>query len=271
MKNIYKAFKSSPRYSIKWSNYFDIYENLLEQFKNKKIKVLEIGVGDGGSLFMWKSILKRNSKIYGIDLNPAALKLKKYGFNITIGDQSKKNFWKRFFKKNKNFDLIIDDGGHTNLQQITTLMESINYVNDGGMIIVEDTHTSFMRNKGFRNPSKYSLINFSSNIIENIHRRNPNLNKDLSIFSKKVFSIEYFDSLVVFKINKKKCKKTKNLENNKKLRNLFPDYRYKRNINFKDNSDNLIQNYIEKNFSKRSIFYKILERILIKDYINKIK
>ena len=78
MKNIYKAFKSSPRYSIKWSNYFDIYENLLEQFKNKKIKVLEIGIGDGGSLFMWKSILKKNSKIYGIDLNPAALKLKKY-------------------------------------------------------------------------------------------------------------------------------------------------------------------------------------------------
>ena len=266
MKKLISAFKSSPRYSIKWSNYFEIYENLFKKFKNKKIKILEVGVGDGGSLFMWKSYFKKGSKIYGVDLNPEALKLKNYGFDITIGDQSKKEFWKRFFKKNKNFDLIIDDGGHTNLQQITTLMESINYINTGGMIIIEDTHTSFMRNKGFRNPSNYSLISFSTKIIENIHRRNPILKKKLNIFSNKVFSIEYFDSLVVFKINKKKHNKSRNLENNKKLRNLFSDYRYKKNSNLIDKSNNMIQNYVESNFSKRSIFYKLLEKILIKNY-----
>ena len=179
MKKLITAFKTSPKYSIKWSNYFEIYEKLFENFKNKKIKILEIGIGDGGSLFMWKSFFRKGSKIFGIDLNPDALKLKKNGFNITIGDQSKKNFWRRYFKKNKSFDIIIDDGGHTNLQQITTLMESIKFINDGGMLIIEDTHTSYMKNKGFGNPSRYSLISFSEKIIESIHRRNPNIRRKL--------------------------------------------------------------------------------------------
>ncbi len=271
MKKLITAFKTSPKYSIKWSNYFEIYEKLFENFKNKKIKILEIGIGDGGSLFMWKSFFRKGSKIFGIDLNPDALKLKKNGFNITIGDQSKKNFWRRYFKKNKSFDIIIDDGGHTNLQQITTLMESIKFINDGGMLIIEDTHTSYMKNKGFGNPSRYSLISFSEKIIESIHRRNPNIRRKLNLFSERVSSIEYFDSIVVFKINRKSCAMSKNIENNKKLRNFFIDYRYKKNSNNIDDSEDMFIKFVDKNFSKRSILYKTLEKILIKKYINKIR
>ena len=61
-------------------------------------------------------------------------------FKICIGDQSNPVFWKNFYKKFGKIDILIDDGGHTNLQQITTLMESINHINYGGMIVVEDTH-----------------------------------------------------------------------------------------------------------------------------------
>ena len=55
MKKLIKSFKTSPRYSIKWSNYFTVYENLFKKFVNKKIIFVEIGVGNGGSLFMWKN------------------------------------------------------------------------------------------------------------------------------------------------------------------------------------------------------------------------
>ena len=44
-------------------------------------------------------------------------------------------------------DILLDDGGHKNIQQITTFMESIRYIKKGGKIIVEDTHTSFMKKK----------------------------------------------------------------------------------------------------------------------------
>ena len=160
MKKIIKSFKKSKKYSIKWSNYFEIYEKILKNYVNKNITIVEVGVGDGGSLFMWKDFLGKKAKVIGIEMNPNSKLLEKFGFKIFIGDQSSKKFWKNFFKEIGKIDILIDDGGHTNLQQITTLMESIPYIKDGGSIIVEDTHTSFMNYKGFRNPSKNSFINF---------------------------------------------------------------------------------------------------------------
>ena len=262
---LYKEFKKSKKYSIKWDNYFSIYEKAFNSLKKKKLKILEIGIGDGGSLFMWKKFFKKGSEIYGIDLNPEALSLKKYGFNITIGDQSKKSFWRSFYKKNKKFDVIIDDGGHTNIQQITTLMESVNNVNDGGKIIFEDTHTSFMKKKGFNNPSKYSLYSFANKIVESIHRRNPNLKKNMNLLSKIIYSIEFYDSIIIFNIDRKKCVPSKNLENNISLRKLFTDYRFKKEK--KSNYETDIPSFIDKNFSKRSPLFKFFENRNIIKYL----
>ena len=154
---------------------------------NKNIILVEVGIGNGGSLFMWRNFFGKKAKIIGIELNPDAKKLEKYGFKIFIGDQSDPNFWKNFYKKIGKIDILIDDGGHTNLQQITTLMQSIKYLNYGGMIVIEDTHTSYMRDKGFKNPSKFSLINSFTTLllIETIHRRNPMLKKEINFFRKK--------------------------------------------------------------------------------------
>ena len=226
MKNLKRSFKSSPKYSIKWSNYFEIYENLFKKFEKKKITLVEVGIGNGGSLFMWRNYFGKKAKIIGVELNPEAKKLEKNGFKIFIGDQSDPNFWKKFYKKVGKVDILIDDGGHTNLQQITTLMESINNINRDGMIIIEDTHTSFMKNKGFKNPSKFSFINFTSYLIEILHRRNPMINKKLNYFSKSIHSIEYYDSITVINIAKNKLSYSKNVENNKNLRVFFDDFRF---------------------------------------------
>ena len=272
MNNLKKSFQASPKYSIKWSNYFNIYENILKKFVNKKITIVEVGIGDGGSLFMWKNFFGKKAKIIGVELNPDTKKLEKYGFKVFNGDQSNPNFWKKFYKKVGKIDILIDDGGHTNLQQITTLMESIKNINNGGIIVVEDTHTSFMKNKGFKNPSKYSFINYTTSLIENIHRRNPMLKKELNYFSKKIYSLKFYDSLTVINIAKKKLLKTKNLENNKKLRNYFDDFRFKKETNIKSsNKNNFLLNLIKLKISKRSYLYRIYENNIIKKYLKTIK
>ena len=271
MKNIKKFFKSSPKYSIKWSNYFEIYQNLFKKFLNKKIILVEVGIGNGGSLFMWRNFFGKHAKIIGIELNPEAKKLEKKGFKIFNGDQSNPDFWKNFYKKIGKIDILIDDGGHTNLQQITTLMESINHIKPGGIIVIEDTHTSFMKNKGFKNPSKYSFINFTSTLIEVIHRRNPNLNKELNFISKKINSIEYYDSITVINIAKKNLNKSKNLENNKKLRNFFDDYRFKKKKVPEHIKKNNFSNFLTQKISKRSYLYRIYENNIIKKYLKLIK
>ena len=80
MKKLIKSFQSSPKYSIKWSNYFDIYQSLLKKFVNKKIILAEVGVGNGGSLFMWRNFFGKKAQIIGIELNPEAKKLERHGF-----------------------------------------------------------------------------------------------------------------------------------------------------------------------------------------------
>ena len=272
MKKILKNFKSSPQSSIKWDNYFEIYENCLKKFINKSITLVEIGIGNGGSLFMWRNFLGKKAKIIGIELNPEAKKFEKYGFKIFIGDQSDPTFWKKFYNKNGKIDILIDDGGHTNLQQITTLMESVENMNGGGVILIEDTHTSFMNYKGFKNPSNNSLINFTTNIIENLHRRNPMTKKKMNNLSKKIYSIEYFDSIVLLNICKKKLSYSKNLHNNKKLNPHFIDYRFKRTKSKKKHSqENFVADFIKSKISKKGLINRVYENNIIKRYLKKIK
>ena len=143
---------------------------------------------------------------------------------------------------------------------------------NNGVIIIEDTHTSFMNYKGFKNPSKNSFINFSTNIIENIHRRNPMTKKKMNVFSKKIHSIEYYDSITLININKKQFSFSKNLQNNKKLNPNFIDYRFKRLISQKeDYKKNSILNFIKSKISKKGFLNTIYENYLIKKYLQKLK
>ena len=278
---IIKSFKSSPRYSIKWNNYFDIYNNLFKKFVNKKITFVEVGIGNGGSLFMWRKFFGKKAKIIGIELNPEAKKLEKFGFKISIGDQSDPHFWKSFYKKYGKVDILLDDGGHRNIQQISTFMESYSHVKPNGKIVVEDTHTSFMKKKGFKNPSKYSFINFSKLTVENMHRRNPMLDKELNNLSKKIESVFYYDSIVSINFgSKKQFKKTILLENDSMKRDYFVDFRHRGSfINTlykfeklfgKINENTIVFKIIRKLFH-RNLFITLNEKIKIKKYMRLLK
>ena len=259
--SIYKSFANSEKYSIKWSNYFQVYEKILSNYRNKKIKFVEIGVANGGSLFMWKKYFGNKAKIIGIDLNPNAKKLEKNGFKIYIGNQSDKKFWDHFYKKEGKVDIILDDGGHKNLQQISTVHYSLPYIKDGGKIIVEDTGTSYVK-KEFNNPSKYSFINYAKNVVDNMHRRSPLLKKELNLYSKKIFLVEFFESIVVFSIDSKKCFENKEVAN--KAHNEWAiDYRH--NEYFGDLKSKLDKKYGLLN--KRSFFRRIIRKIFYRNFI----
>ena len=160
----------------------------------------------------------KKAKIIGIDLNPESKKFKKYGFKIFIGDQSKENFWKNFFSKVGKVDLVLDDGGHTNYQQIITTNCCIPNIKDDGMIVIEDVHTSFIKNKWY-NPSKYSYINYCKKLIEDINSRFPGLKKHKYSLNKYIYSIQNFESIVSFKINRKLCRTNIEIRNDKKSTN----------------------------------------------------
>ena len=127
--------------STKWSGYFDVYEKHLSKFIGKEPRILEIGVLGGGSIEMWQKYFGADTAVIGVDVNPACLEYKYDGdVQIIMGNQGDENFWKQFAEENGKFDIIIDDGGHTMDQQITTLKCMFPYLNDGGVFAVEDTH-----------------------------------------------------------------------------------------------------------------------------------
>ena len=201
---IFQIYKNLKYPSIKIDSYFQVYEEIFKNYIGKKIIFAEVGVLGGGSLFMWKDYFGKDARIIGIDLNPEAKKWEKHGFEIFIGSQSDEKFWTNFYNKVGKIDILLDDGGHYNKQQIITLNSSIPNITDGGMIVVEDCHTSYMSE--FGNPSKFSFMNFSKYIIDKINHRYPKLDSNKKKTKEnKIFSISFYESIVVFNINSKKC------------------------------------------------------------------
>jgi hypothetical protein len=207
-----KSFFQSKYKSVKHSNYFAIYDEILNSYKNREVKVLEIGILNGGGLFMLRGILGKKAKIVGVDLNPACLKFKDYGFDIFTGDQSDAQFWEQFFHKMGKFDIIIEDGGHTNSQQIMSLNSCIGFVNDGGVYITEDVHTSYWFE--FGNPSRYSYINYAKKIIDVVNSRGPRIRPVLNnLFYKNVYSLSFYQSIVCFHVDRSKSKPSVHVHN----------------------------------------------------------
>ena len=126
------------------------------------------------------------------------------------------------------------------------------------MIVVEDMATSYIKNE-FYNPSKYSFVNFCNKIIEFINYRSGLLNKNLNSYSKKIFSIEFYNSITVLNIDSDNCKKSISISNGVKdpalneFRNAFHFKKTKEKIK---NKFPFLKNSKIYNKVQRKIFYR---------------
>ena len=218
----FQSFKNSPYFSIKHTNYFEVYDKLMNKFVGESITFVEIGILDGGSLFMWRDFFGKNARIIGVDLNPEATKWREHGFEIFIGDQSDSNFWAEFFSEIGNIHVLLDDGGHRNDQQIVTTTCALPHILDGGLLIIEDTQTSFMKFESF---PKYSFISFLKSKVNSLNARSGDLEIKKDLFSSAVHSIEFFTGICVLHVNRALSTTTQRIEN-KGVRSNSSDFRY---------------------------------------------
>lgn len=173
----------------KWSHYFDVYHKHFERFRGKPIKVLEIGIYGGGSLQMWKWYFGDRAKVTGVDIDPYCKKYEESQIKIKIGDQADK----KFLSKLGMYDIIIDDGGHTMKQQITSFAHLYDKVKPNGVYLVEDTHTSYM--DAFQD-HPITFIDYSKKLVDVMHTHYKG--EPFNTFSAGTNSITYYDSIVVF-------------------------------------------------------------------------
>ena len=219
-----QAFNKSPFSTTKWSTYFPIYDQLFGPYRDQEITFVEVGVQSGGSLFMWREFFGPKARIIGIDLNEQALKFKEHGFEIYIGDQASPKFWQSTLKKIGPIDLLLDDGGHRFEQQIITTEMVLPSIKDGGLIAIEDTHSSYMSE--FGGPAATSFIAYAKSIIDALHQRNA-VTDTTHKSEPRIHSIQFFDSLVALEINSPLCARPSRTVKNDGTDLHHGDHRYK--------------------------------------------
>ncbi len=125
-----------------YHNYTDFYDNILHNYRNKIIKMIEFGIASGSSLRMWHDYFP-NALIYSYDINLA-------------GNPNLSNVICKYTDQNscdslqtamndlelESIDFIIEDGGHFSNQQRNSLNISWKYLKKGGIYIIEDLHTN---------------------------------------------------------------------------------------------------------------------------------
>ncbi|KKU82103.1 MAG: hypothetical protein UY07_C0003G0004 [Parcubacteria group bacterium GW2011_GWA1_47_8] len=193
----------------KLSSYFAEYDFNFREYRDKPINLLEIGVQKGGSLYMWREYLPK-AKIIGADVDEKCKQFEGDGIKIYIGDQEDVDFLLDLEHKEGPFDIIIDDGGHTMGQQITTFKTLFPLLAEGGMYVIEDLHTSYWPAFG----GGFTAISFLKSMIDEIHfwaKESPRAGlikklrsrifppKSMNMFQKTIRSIYIADSICFIK------------------------------------------------------------------------
>ena len=100
-------------------NYYWLYPKVLCPFRDKKLKILEVGVHHGGSLLLFDDYF-HDVEIYGLDIDTTKCKEGKWKEDIERnsrikllkGNQSDIGVLHDLQKQFGPFDIIIDDGSH---------------------------------------------------------------------------------------------------------------------------------------------------------------
>jgi hypothetical protein len=181
------------------------YMTHLSRFKNKRINLLEIGIGGyddpkcgGNSLRMWKNYFPYG-KIYGLDIFDKSA-LQENRIRTFKGSQVDKDFLNEVIKEIGEIDIIIDDGSHINEHVIETFNLLFPKLKDGGVYVIEDTQTSYWEEYGgdginLNNPK--TMMNYFKSLIDTLnHQEFAKPNYQPSYFEKKIISMHFYHNMI---------------------------------------------------------------------------
>lgn len=128
--------------------YCPFYHKYLEHLRQSNISLLEIGVQEEHSIHMWNAYFP-NADIHGIDIRfqRRTARATYHLLNVELQE------FEEYTKTCQEWDVIIDDGGHTMKQQQLALKLLWPKVKSGGIFIMEDLHTSSEYYRKTHNPN----------------------------------------------------------------------------------------------------------------------
>ena len=189
----------------KWGShwYTPHYQRYFQPVKNKRLNVLEVGIGgydglvEGGqSLRMWKAYF-RKSQIVGIDIEDMT-RWREERIDIRQCDQTDSDALTRLSNDYGGFDVIIDDGSHMSEDVIKTFTILFPLMRPNGIYAVEDTQTAYWPTYGGGMGKPYTSMEFFKSLADGLnHAEYPIENYEPNYFDKNIAEIAFFHNLVL--------------------------------------------------------------------------
>lgn len=191
--------------AFKWHHYLKVYDRYLGRYRNRPLRLLEIGVMDGGSLEIWRKYFGQEAVIFGIDISERCAAFDGHGGAVRIGDQSDTTFLEKTVLEMGGVDVVIDDGSHIASHQRASFRTLFPMLSPDGIYICEDVHTAYWEGweGGLQRPGTF--IERAKGIVDQMHgwyAPVPTSPADLD-FLRSVQSVSFFDSMVIIEKGQK--------------------------------------------------------------------
>ena len=134
------SLKTYDNKVLKSHNYTIFYEKYFSAYKNKKLRILEIGSHEGKGIAAFYYFFQ-NAFLVGANINPFQMKFHSKRIDEIYIDVSSKKILENFCNYiNKDFDIIIDDASHNLRDILITLPILFKKLNPGGYYVIEDVN-----------------------------------------------------------------------------------------------------------------------------------
>jgi len=204
----------------KWASYVEIYERVFREFSESNVRLLEIGVQNGGSLEIWAKYFYRAERIVGCDINKncAQLTFEDPRISVVVGDANEQAIQEKILSISPYFDLILDDGSHASGDILRSFERYFPVLSDGGVYLIEDLHCSYWADYEGGLSYPYSSIAFFKELVDIVNHEHWGIDRSrvtyLNRFKEKygvnideaqlahIHSVEFLNSVCVIRKEK---------------------------------------------------------------------
>jgi len=182
--------RHTGKISDKWSLYLAEYDRLFAPMAEKQVRLLEIGIQNGGSLEIWSQYFRNAIAIIGCDINPdcEGLSYEDPKIHVVVGDASATATQEKVLKLAAQYDIIIDDGSHLSSDIAKSFALYFPHIVDGGIFIAEDLHCSYWERFEGGLYSPYSSIAFFKCLADVINHEHWGVSKPRGEVLRSIFS-----------------------------------------------------------------------------------
>ena len=191
-----QPMKRDSNLRIQGHNYAKFYDEFFFEKKNKELNILEIGSFYGNAAAALYFYFK-NAKIYSADIFPDLFSYTSDRIkNFYVDSSSEKSITQNILKKDKKFEIIIEDACHAYKDQIISLFMLFPILSSGGIFITEELDFPDTRADMNLNNEKPTLRDILLSIKSGENFENPLISKD-----QKDYFLKNFDKIFILKGN----------------------------------------------------------------------